>query len=33
MTIRSLQRLLYLLGDKVDPDFRRTFEGIITSIV
>jgi hypothetical protein len=32
MTIRSLQRLLCLLGDKVDPDFRRIFEGIIAGI-
>jgi hypothetical protein len=33
MTIRSLQRLLCLLGDKVHPEFRRIFEGIIAEIV
>jgi hypothetical protein len=28
MTLRGLQTLLPLLGDKVQPEFRRTFEEI-----
>ena len=29
MTLRGLYMLLGLLGDKVQPDFRRSFEAII----
>ena len=29
MTLRGLRTLLPLLGDKVQPEFRRIFEGII----
>jgi hypothetical protein len=32
MTLRQLQMLLRRLGDKVEPEFRRSFEGIIASI-
>jgi hypothetical protein len=32
MGIRSLLRLLSLLGDKVEPDFRRDFEQIYSSL-
>jgi hypothetical protein len=33
MTLKTLHTLLPLLGDKVEPEFRRIFEGIITGIV
>ena len=32
MTLRGLHTLLPLLGDKVEPEFRRIFEGIIAGI-
>ena len=32
MTLRGLQMLLMLMGDKVEPEFRRIFEGIIAGI-
>ena len=32
MTLRGLQMLLMLMGDKVEPEFRRVFEGIIAGI-
>lgn len=33
MTLGGLHTLLPLLGDKVEPEFRRIFDGIITGIV
>ena len=32
MTLKGLHTLLPLLGDKVEPEFRRIFEGIIAGI-
>ena len=32
MTLRGLQMLMMLMGDKVEPEFRRIFEGIIAGI-
>ena len=32
MTVLGLHSLLPLLGDKVEPEFRRIFEGIIAGI-
>ena len=32
MTLRGLEMLMMLMGDKVEPEFRRNFEGIITGI-
>ena len=32
MTLKGLHTLLPLLGDKVEPEFRRSFEGIIAGI-
>jgi hypothetical protein len=32
MRLRGLHMLLTLLGDKVEPEFRRIFEGIIAGI-
>ena len=32
MTLRGLQMLMMLMGDKVEPEFRRVFEGIIAGI-
>ena len=31
-TLRGLQTLLMLMGTKVEPEFRRVFEGIIAGI-
>ncbi len=33
MTLRGLHMLLGLLGDKVEPEFRRIFEGIFAEAV
>ena len=33
MTLRGLQLLLMLMGDKAEPEFRRVFEGIITQFM
>jgi len=33
MTLSTLHTLLPLLGDKVEPEFRRIFEGIMAGIV
>ena len=32
MTLRHLQLLMMSLGNKVEPEFRRSFEGIIAGI-
>ena len=33
MKLRGLQRLLMMLVDKVEPEFERTFQGIITQFM
>ena len=33
MTLRGLQLLLMLMGDKAEPEFRLVFEGIITQFM
>ena len=33
MTLRGLQMLLRFLGDKVEPQFHRAFQGIITQFL